>query len=90
MMKPIHDHDCSQCQFLGTVVMADGRTADWYRHPKTLKGSVTIVARYSSDGADYSSMPLSMLSPERVTRSVEGIDGYSDWSIVAFYMHSNH
>lgn len=70
--------------------MADRRVADWYRHPHHGDGADTILSRYSNDGPDYSSMPVSMLSPERVTRSVEGIYGYYDWAIIAFYMNTNH
>jgi hypothetical protein len=45
--QPKYDHDCDRCQFLGTF---DGH--DLYYCPG---GGPTIIARYSSDGPDYSS-----------------------------------
>ena len=49
--KPVHQHDCESCIFIGT----DGKN-DYYFHrdPKWIGGSV-LICRYSSDPWDYSS-----------------------------------
>mgnify|MGYP006291219159 CR=1 FL=1 len=50
--KPKFKHDCAACTFLGRLTVG-GETADLYHCP----GSKSVVARMSSDGPDYSSMP---------------------------------
>jgi hypothetical protein len=47
-MEPLYKHDCAICVFLGTF-----NEADLYFHHGPLER--TVVARYSSDGPDYSS-----------------------------------
>jgi hypothetical protein len=45
--KPQFTHDCDICTFLGTF-----NGADLYHHAES---SPTIIARFSSDGPDYTS-----------------------------------
>lgn len=47
-MRPVHEHDCDACQFLGHI---DGH--DLYWHPNT---PTTYIARYGA-GPDYTSGP---------------------------------
>jgi hypothetical protein len=56
--SPAYDHDCAECQFQGSVV-TDSGIADCWIHPGE-HGSV--IFRYSSDGSDYASRPLSMFA----------------------------
>lgn len=51
-MQPHHHHDCHNCEFLGATPGERG-PVDYY----VCKGSnlTTYLARYSSDGPDYSS-----------------------------------
>ena len=59
MHKPAHKHDCNKCTFLGTILVKHvdettekGVEVDMYH----CDGSIpTVIARYSSDGSDYSS-----------------------------------
>ena len=50
--KPNYTHDCKQCLFLGEIV-AGGKLCDLYFCPQG--GLTTVIARYSSEGADYAS-----------------------------------
>ncbi len=49
MSKPIHEHDCDGCTFLGT----DQRGKDWYVCGKPKMRS--LIRRYGSKGSDYES-----------------------------------
>lgn len=49
-MKPIYKHDCDACQFLGSTVV-EGEAYDLYY----CAHEPTIIARWSDEGADYSS-----------------------------------
>jgi len=44
--KPIHEHDCSRCLFLGTHKSHDLYFCEQSGHP-------TVIARYSSKGSEY-------------------------------------
>ena len=61
MDKPVHQHDCDACIFLGLMSNkeqeAQGRQVDLYLHPPTNEDfyDCTFIARYSSEGGDYSS-----------------------------------
>ena len=53
---PAYKHDCDHCTFLGAVTNPDGKLIDLY----VCEGQIdTIIARYSSDGADYASAETS-------------------------------
>ncbi len=55
---PVHGHDCEDCKFLGTTPDVEGnpeRQVDHYFCPLHEGG---LVARYSSDGPDYSAADL--------------------------------
>jgi hypothetical protein len=52
-MKAFYTHDCDQCNLISIAVM-DGREMDLYYCTAT----DDLVARYSSDGPDYSSAPI--------------------------------
>ena len=51
-MNPTYKHDCSHCNFLGTVLV-EGTTYDLYHHASSAED--TVIARFSSDGPDYNS-----------------------------------
>lgn len=53
---PRYEHDCTCCVFLGRYDEGD-RPYDLYYHPDTGESRywITIVARYSSEGANYMS-----------------------------------
>ena len=58
-MKPAYKHDCDKCTFLGTILVKDidetgkeGGEVDLYHCDGNIP---TVIARYSSDGPDYSS-----------------------------------
>ena len=54
-MQPHHRHDCSRCRLVGAVAGPNG-PVDLYRcdSPADPHG-ITYVARFSSDGPDYTS-----------------------------------
>lgn len=59
MSKPAHKHDCKRCRFLGSETIR-GSVVDLYA---CKEGSplAEAVARYSSDGPDYSAAPLAII-----------------------------
>ncbi len=62
---PVHTHDCEECVFKGTVAFAHGRRfqmgdADVYRCEQ--RGIPTWIARYGSDGPDYTTLPEHMVT----------------------------
>jgi hypothetical protein len=67
---PRYRHDCRECKFLGTyekdVFESDGREEDDQLvdlYTCNAVGYRTLIARYSSDGPDYTSCPQGHLSP---------------------------
>lgn len=50
-MKPLHEHDCTHCIYLGSD---DENDYYFHRDSDNVVGS-TLICRYSSDGWDYSS-----------------------------------
>lgn len=66
--EPRYDHDCEQCVFLGRFdhdgPLSDGNTermeCDLYACPGSIMGG-SLIARHSSDGPEYSSMPTEMV-----------------------------
>lgn len=55
--NPRYQHDCDECTFLGTIASTyqpDAPYTDLYY----CKPQNTLLARYSSRGSDYSSLPL--------------------------------
>jgi len=57
---PYHSHDCEACAFLGSVEMAPGKWIDYYTCPNG--PGRTYIARFGSEGPDYTSMNAMMLS----------------------------
>lgn len=55
-MKPLHTHDCDACKYLGTV-----DDYDLYWCPQRGLGIPTLVARYGSDGPDYTTWNVKLL-----------------------------
>ena len=51
-MKPLYEHDCEQCMFLGTFELKDLYVCPTNRSDKIIS---TVIARCSSEGSDYSS-----------------------------------
>lgn len=47
---PLHTHDCDRCVFLGTY-----ERHDLYYCGSQRIGSTTVIARWGSDGSEYSS-----------------------------------
>jgi hypothetical protein len=59
-MKPRWEHDCKRCQYLGTY-----GSVDMYFCDKQKIGGLTVVARYGSDGPEYTSgIALAKMAPE--------------------------
>lgn len=63
-MKPLHEHDCTKCEHLGTEDQTDFYVCQWD------KDFVSVIARYSSVDRDYSSMPVHLPELE-TTRSLD-------------------
>ena len=69
-MKPKYKHDCDRCQWLGSITYpaplltgeAPLRNADLYycANAESFMGG-TLIARHSSQGSNYSSMPVKLL-----------------------------
>lgn len=51
---PVYDHDCEDCKFLGTMTI-EGVLYDFYSCDTGFY--LTRVARYSSKGSDYLTLP---------------------------------
>lgn len=47
--QPVHEHDCERCVFHGTGTGDNGKIVDFYTCGDT------VLARYGSDGPEYSS-----------------------------------
>ena len=57
--NPRFQHDCDDCKFLGTIVskyQPNAPYADLYACRDN-----SLIARYGSDGPDYSSMPMELV-----------------------------
>jgi len=59
---PVHDHDCTACEYLGTDIPRhpnerQSNAVDMYVH-KNPSGIWTVLRRYSSDGPQYSSTDI--------------------------------
>lgn len=54
---PRYTHDCDSCKFLG-----EHREYDLYYCARCDEG--TVIARYSSDGPGYASIPVALLTEE--------------------------
>ncbi len=52
-MKAFYTHDCDKCNLI-SIAVVEGREMDLYYCTFTHD----LVARYSSDGPDYSSAPI--------------------------------
>jgi hypothetical protein len=50
--QPLYEHDCDNCAYLGQFKQSDLRALDLYVHPGK---ETTVIARFSSEGSDYSS-----------------------------------
>lgn len=51
--QPFYIHDCTRCNFLGRYVAPEGIKYDLYHHGSEFE--TTVIARFSSDGPDYTS-----------------------------------
>lgn len=77
--KPAHEHDCTQCTYLGTT----GPTAcsgpginavDHYIHVAANFRESSVIQRFGSNGPDYLSLSLGItlsLLPERYAETIE-------------------
>ena len=61
-IKPLYQHDCDKCRFLGGVVdnLGSGiQMLDAYHCPGSLGGS--FILRYGNDGPEYMSGPVDVV-----------------------------
>lgn len=81
--NPRFQHDCDSCRFLGTIVskyQPNAPYVDLYAcDDKSIlkKWGPSLIARYGSDGPDYSSMPFELVQEHRKninTDLVEAMD----------------
>ena len=56
-MKTFFTHDCTECQLI-SIAVVEGRNMDLYHCTAT----DDLVARFSSDGPDYTSAPLHLVN----------------------------
>lgn len=67
---PQFTHDCEQCTYLGRHVDDKGNEADLYIHLSQRDIEQTVIARYSSEGREYSSgAPFSFGSNPALTEA---------------------
>jgi hypothetical protein len=58
-VKPVHQHDCEKCRFLGTVIGECGYRQDMY---VCVQSTYTdYISRFGSDGPEYGSTTCSVL-----------------------------
>lgn len=74
-MPPVHAHDCDGCKYLGTIAGADDDCGpiDLYfcGGPASSLTGGTYLARYGSDGPEYTSCALDIIrtNPHLHTRT---------------------
>lgn len=66
-------HDCAACRLIAAVAPSDGRDFDLY----VCDSEGSLIVRTSSEGADYSSMPLAMAAHFTDTESDMGRGFYT-------------
>lgn len=84
-MKPRYQHDCSRCQYLGTIhypapqyTEAKGdytvmRWADLYYCGNCESDcGGTVIARFSSRGSNYASCPISIIHRSIAANKIDG------------------
>ena len=74
-IKPRYEHDCDECRFVGQTV-SEGIFYDLYVH----EAQGTYVARYGSEGEDYSTARVSfpddiLPAHHKVTRALLAAQG---------------
>lgn len=86
--KPLFQHDCGHCHYLGTYRDEAGRMSDLWVH---LTGALpTVIARYSSEGPDYTSgMSFSYglnaaLTEARRRAEQRGLREYNTWEALNY------
>lgn len=72
-IKPLHKHDCQECTFLGTFNNQDLYTCAQFGEP-------TYIARWSSNGPDYTSQSKAIYDQLKTDRCF-------DWLEVAITIH---
>jgi hypothetical protein len=71
-MKPIHQHDCDQCTFIGNVFVGKEYRveADLWKSCQTYGGRyLGFILRFSNEGSDYASFPAEHLTEYLVERA---------------------
>ena len=65
MCKPIYQHDCNDCIFLGQTI-GNGHMFDLYAHKgnRPIRRDATVIARYGDRGEDYFSTIAQMARPD--------------------------
>jgi|10_taG_2_1085330.scaffolds.fasta_scaffold37611_4 hypothetical protein len=66
MSGPYYDHDCEKCVYLGSIIDGDQKIVDLYFCPKGSIRTMSIIARYSSDGPDYASSHIGYIERYQV------------------------
>ena len=69
MTEPRYEHDCDKCKYLGRWNEHDL----WFCPQGSLGGKGSILARVSSEPADYQSIPVALLQDPELRTSVESV-----------------
>lgn len=85
-MKPVHQHDCDRCVYLGTINRdrfgddVDGNKIDcyWCKSPSS-PNLDSVIGRFGSNGPDYSSS----LPPEAFAMGDEYLINAERWYLYA-------
>lgn len=56
----LYTHDCDKCRYLESDYVEGHEMVDWYVCVDHFKAS--LIGRYGSDGPDYWSMPVSLIT----------------------------
>ena len=84
--KPRWKHDCDECSFLGRVSMPGWRPADLYCHHTNPSGHVTVLARFSDEGPDYTACDAVHLANPNSRISSEVLHYAYDLAVDAGYV----
>lgn len=83
-MKPTYQHDCKECNFIGSMHTNMARNiADWYECGES------VIARLGDEGSDYWSMPKDLVMDDKyltATRAKGSAVAYVDMNILARFM----
>ena len=80
-MKARHQHDCPDCRLLGTLdyLNDDGSERQVDLYSCTTPIGASLIARYSGEPSDYSSMPTNVLADALHVAEPGLVAAYSLW-----------